>query len=102
MTEPRNCGFTFMVSSWSSTNVEISCGVLRRMLIPVVGVDLVADDGVAVALDADDGCGLIVGVGLFIDVVRRAEVERLDAEFTGEEALGQIDFEVELVAKKFR
>ena len=66
------------------------------MLIPVVGVDLVADDGEAELLDADDGLGLIVGVGLFVDVVGRAEVERLDAEFAGEEAFGELDLEVEL------
>ena len=60
------------------------------MLIPVAGVDLVADDGVAIALDAVGGFGLIVCVRLFINVVGRAEVERLDAEFTGEEALRQL------------
>ncbi len=50
------------------------------MLVPVVGVDLVADDDVAQALDAIDGRGLVVGVRLLIDGVRRPEVERLHAE----------------------
>ena len=49
------------------------------MLIPVVGVDLVADDDVAEALDAVDGGGLIVSVGVLIDGVGGAEVEGLDA-----------------------
>ena len=79
----------------------ISAGVLR-MLIPVVGVDLVADDGEAKLLDALDGRGLVVGVGLFVDVVGRTEVERLHAELAGEETFGEIDFEVELVAWRFR
>jgi hypothetical protein len=53
------------------------------MLIPVVGVDLAADDDVALILNAHDGRGLVVGVGLLVDVVRGAEVERLDAELAG-------------------
>ena len=71
------------------------------MLIPVAGVDLVADDGVAIALDAVGGFGLIIRVRLFIDVVGRAEVERLDAEFTGEEALCEVELEVELARRNF-
>ncbi len=80
----------------------ISLGVLRRILVPVVGVDLVADDDVAEALDAIDGRGLIVGVGLLIDGVRRPEVERLDAELGGEEALGEVELEVDLAVWRFR
>ncbi len=71
------------------------------MLIPVVGVDLVADDGVAVALDAISGLGLIVGVRLLIDVVGRTEVERLDAELAGKEPLGQVEFEIKLARRDF-
>ena len=74
----------------------ISCGRLVDALIPVVGVDLVADDDVAILLDAHDRSGLIVGVRLLVDVVGGAEVERLDAQLAGEEAFGELDFEVEL------
>ena len=60
------------------------------MLVPVVGVDLVASDDVAeIVLDAVDGSGLVVGVGLLIDGVGRAEVDGADAELGGEEFLGE-------------
>ena len=78
--------------------------LLRRlagMLIPVVGVDLVADDDVAEALDGIDGRGLVVGVGLLIDGVGRAEVDGLNAELGGEEALGEIELEVDLALRDF-
>ena len=101
MMEPRNCGLVFMVFNWSRTDWVISGGRLARMLVPVVGVDLVADDGVAVLLDAHDRRGLVVGVGLLVDVVGRAEVERLHAELAGEEALGELDLEVELARRDF-
>ena len=76
-------------------------GVLRT-LIPVVGVDLVADDGVSFLLNAHDRRGLIVGVGLLVDVVGRAEVERLHTQLAGKEAFGELDFEVEPALAKFR
>ena len=59
-------------------------GGLAGMLVPVVGVELAADDRVAVMLDVDDGGGLVVGFGLLVDVVGRAEVEGLNAELAGE------------------
>ena len=68
---------------------------LARGFAPVVGVDLVADDGVAELLDVLDGSGLIVGVGLLIDGVGRTEVDGLDAELGGEEALGEIELKVD-------
>ena len=80
----------------------ISCGVLRGVLAPVVGVDLVADDDVAELLDVLDGSGLIVGVGLLIDGVGRAEVDRLDAQLGGEEALGEVRAEGRRSAPRFR
>jgi len=52
---------------------------LARVLVPVIGVDLVADDGVAEILDAIYRGGLVVGVGFLVDRVWRAEVERLHA-----------------------
>ena len=75
---------------------------LARILVPVVGVDLVADDDVAKALDAVDGRGLVVGVGLLVDGVGRPEVERLNAEFGGEETLGKVELEVDLARARFR
>ena len=101
MMEPRNCGLVFMVSNCARTESVISCGRLARMLVPVVGVDLAADDGVAVLLNAHDGRGLVVGVGLLVDVVGRTEVERLNAELAGEEALGELDFQIELAVGDF-
>ena len=71
-------------------------GRLAGMLVPVVGVDFAADDGEAVALDAHHGRGLVVGLGLLVVVVGRTEVERLHAELALEEALGEIDLEIEL------
>ena len=49
-------------------------GIFATALVPVVGVDLVADDSEAELLDADDRRGLIVGFGLFVDVVGGAEI----------------------------
>ncbi len=72
------------------------------MLVPVIGVDLAADDGVSVLLDALDGGGLVVGVGLLVDVVRRAEVERLNAELAGEKPLGELDLQIQLRGWRFR
>ena len=74
----------------------ISCRRLVDALIPVVGIDLVADDGVSILLDVHDRRGLIVGIRLLVDVVRGAEVERLDAQLAGEEAFGELDFKIEL------
>ena len=60
---------------------------LADALIPIVGVDLVADDDVAVVLYTHDGRSLIVGVRLLVNVVGRAEIKRLHAELAGEQAL---------------
>ena len=76
-------------------------GRLARMLVPVVGVQLVADDGVAGLLDALHRGGLVVRVRLLVDVVRRTEIERLNAQLAGEEALGQLEFEVKLAVGDF-
>ena len=75
---------------------------LARILVPVVGVHLVADDGESGLLDALDGRGLVVGVRLLVDVVGRAEVERLNAQLAGEEALGELEFQVKLRGWRFR
>ena len=45
------------------------------------------------------GRGLVVGVRLLVDRVGRPEVERLDAEFGGEETLGEVELEVDLVGE---
>jgi len=79
--------------------------LLRRlagMLIPVVGIDLVADDDIAEVLNVFDGLGLVVGVGLLIDGIGRAEVDGLDANLGGEEALGEVELEVDLALRDFR
>jgi hypothetical protein len=72
-------------------------GRLVGMLVPIVGIDLAADDDEAFVLDMHDGRGLVVGVGFLVDIVRRAEVEGLDAQLAGEEALGELDLEVQLL-----
>ncbi len=54
-------------------------GCFAGVLVPVVGVDLVADDDVAVGFDVLNGGGLVVGVRLLVDGVGRAEVDGLDA-----------------------
>ena len=74
---------------------------LARMLVPVVGVDLVADDDVAKLLDAVDGRGLVVGVGLLVDGVGRPEVERLHAQLRREQALRQVQLQVDLALRDF-
>ena len=76
MTEPRVQGLGVMSAIWLEDAVDDLLRGFAGMLIPVVGVDLVADDDVAEALDGVDGGGLVVGVGLLIDGVGRAEVER--------------------------
>ena len=69
------------------------------VLIPVVGIDFAADDGVAHLLDAPGGRGLVVGVGLFVDVVGRAEVERLHAKLALKQALSEGDLEFNLARR---
>ena len=64
------------------------------MLVPVVGIDLVADDHVAEVLDAVRGGGLVVGVRLLIDRVGRPEVERLHSQLGRKQPLRQIQFQV--------
>src|ERR1035438_134092 len=75
------------------------CWRLPGMFVPVVGVQLVADDRVAVLLNLDNGCGLIVGVGLFVDVIGRAEVERLDSGLAGKQDVGELNLEIQLARR---
>ena len=79
----------------------ISCGRLARVFVPIVGVDLAADDGEPVLLDAPHRRGLVVGVGLLVDIVGRAEVERLHAQLALEQALGEVDLQIELARGDF-
>ena len=74
---------------------------LARMLVPVVGIDLVADDDIAKVLDAVDGRCLVVGVRLLVDRVRRPEVERLHAELGREQPLRQVQFKVDVACGDF-
>src|SRR6185437_606339 len=69
---------------------------LARVLVPVVGVDLVAENDVAHALNAIDRRGLIVGIGLLVNGVGWAEIKRLNAKLGGEEALGEIELQIDL------
>jgi len=66
------------------------------VFVPVVGVELVAEDGVAAALDVVDGSGLVVGVGLLVDGVGRTEEEGVDAELGAEETFGEVELEIDL------
>ena len=85
--------------------VEHELGDLFRglaiALIPVVGVDLVADHGEAKLLYAHDGRGLVIGLGLFVDIVGRTEIKRLHAEFAGEESFCQLHLKVESIERNF-
>jgi hypothetical protein len=59
-------------------------GSLARMLVPVVGIDFVADDDVTQSLDAGYRSRLIVGIGFLVDRIRGTEIERLHAKLRGE------------------
>src|SRR5271166_1728459 len=74
---------------------------LARVLIPIVGIDLVADDGVAHLLNAISGGGLVVRVRLLIDRVGRTKIKRLDAELGGKEPLGEIQLQLDLAVGYF-
>ena len=76
-------------------------GLLAGILVPIVSIDLVADNGVSIALNAHHRRGLIVGVGFLVDVVRRTEIERLHAQLAGEQAAGKLYFQVQLPRRNF-
>jgi hypothetical protein len=77
-------------------SVDDLFGSLAGVFVPVVGVDLVADDDVAEALNSFYRSGLIVGIGFLIDGVRGAEVKGLDAKLGGEEPLRQVQLQIDL------
>ncbi len=79
----------------------ISCGVLRGCSFQSSVSILLPMTSVALVLDGHDGCGLVVGLGLFVDVVGRTEIERLHVELAGEEALGELDLEIERLRRDF-
>ena len=85
--------------------LEDAIGNLLRglfgMLIPVVGIDLVADNRVAQTLNTIDRGSLVVRIRLLIDGVRRAEVERLHPKFGAKQALRQIELQVYLRRRDF-
>ncbi len=72
------------------------------MFVPVVGIDLAADDDVALVLNGHDRRGLLVGLRFFVNVVGRTEIERLHAELAGEEAFGELHFKVEPALRRCR
>src|SRR5437588_9900208 len=55
-------------------------GRFARMLIPVVRIDLVADDDVTQSLDARYRSGLIVRIRFLVDRIRRTEIKRLHSK----------------------
>ncbi len=85
--------------------VEHELGNLFRgpaiALIPVVGVDLVANHGEAKLLYPHDGCSLVIGLGLFVDIVGRTEIKRLHTELAGEESFCQLHLKVESIKRNF-
>ena len=94
-------GLVFIVVDLLEDAVDDLLRGLAGVLVPVVGVDLVADDDVAELLDAVGGRGLVVGVRLLIDGVGRPEVERLHAELGGEQALGEVELQIDAGAGDF-
>ena len=103
MIEPRNCGLIFMV-------FELIENELEKFRLEIFGLRS-SQSSVSILLPMTvrpscwmrtHGRSLIVGVGLFVDIVGRAEVERLHAEFAGEEAFGEFYLEVELIVARFR
>ncbi len=79
MMEPRVHGLLVHVGDLLEDAVGDLLRSLARILIPVVGIDLVAEDDVAEVLDTVDRSRLVVGVRLLIDGVGRTEVKRLYA-----------------------
>ena len=91
-----------MVCNWASTDVD---DLLRRFLR---GFSFQSSVSILLPMMVRPSCwmrhdrrGLVVGVGLFVVVVGRAEVERLHAQLALEEALGEIDLEIELAVGDF-
>ena len=69
---------------------------LARALVPVIGIDLVADHREPELLNPHDGRSLIIRVGLFINVVRRPEIQRLHPKLARKQPLDQLHFEIQL------
>ncbi len=74
---------------------------LTGMLVPVVSIDLVADNHVAEILNAVGGGCLIVGIRLLVDGVGRAKIEWLDSKLGREQPLGEIQFQVDAGVRDF-
>ncbi len=68
------------------------------IIVPVIGIDFVADGDEAHVLRQLKRAHLVGGVGLLVDGVRRTEQDGLHTQFAFEQALGkvQLDFEVAL------
>src|SRR5579883_2079148 len=60
---------------------------LARVLVPVVGVDFVADDDIAHLLDAIGRSSLLVRVRLLIDGVWGTKIQRFPPQLSGKETL---------------
>ena len=90
-----------MVSNWARTESMISGGVLR-------GCSFQSSVSILLPMMVrpscwmrHDGRGLVVGVRLLVDVVGRAEIERLHAQLALEQALGEIDLQIQLARGDF-
>ena len=67
-------------------------GRVARVVLPVVGIDLVAHADVAHVLHDFERTYLVLGIGLLIDGIRRAEEDGVNSQAAGKELLGEIQF----------
>ncbi len=72
------------------------CRSLAHAFVPIVGIDLVADHSEPEFLNPHDGRGLIIRVGLFVNIVGRPEVQWLHAKLAGEKTLSELDLKIQL------
>src|SRR5208282_1189653 len=70
----------------------------RRLVVPVPGIDLVADSDVAHALRKFERPHLVFGIWLRIDGVRRTKQHGANAQAAGEQALSQVQFHLHVAA----
>ena len=76
-------------------------GRFARVFVPVVRVDLVADDRVPHLLDAVGRRRLVVRVRLLIDRVRRPEIQRLPSRLCRKQPLRPVQLQLQLPRRDF-
>ena len=84
---PRNCGLVFIDLQLFQHVVQDALRRLPLPLVPIAGIDLVADDGVTHLLDQIGGRRLVVGIRFLIDGVGRPEEQRLDPQLAAKQAV---------------